>query len=54
MTIDRYIELTSELGVKKLKKLPSEGLEEVHETIQKKVNILVGKNLLQDEKEGAI
>jgi hypothetical protein len=28
MTIDRYIELTSKLGVKKLKKSPSKGLEE--------------------------
>jgi hypothetical protein len=41
--------------VKKLKKLPSKGLEEkVHRTIQKEDNILLGKNLLQEEKEEAI
>ena len=55
MTIDRYIELTSELGVKKVKKLPSKGLEEeVHKTIQKEVKILLGKNLLQEEKKEAV
>jgi uncharacterized metal-binding protein len=47
ITVDRYIELTSELGVKKVKKLPSKELEEeVHKTIQKEVNILLDKNLL--------
>jgi uncharacterized metal-binding protein len=55
MTIGRYIELTSELGVKKLKKLPSKGLEEeVHKTIQKEVNILLGRNLLQEERKEAV
>jgi len=55
MTGDRHIELTSELGVKKLKKLPSKGLEEeVHKAIQKKVNILLGKHLLQEEKKEAV
>jgi uncharacterized metal-binding protein len=55
MTVDRYIELTTELGVKKLKKLPSKGLEEeVHKAIQKKVNLLLGKNILQEEKKEAV
>jgi hypothetical protein len=52
MTVERYIELTSALGVKKLKKVPSKGLEgEVHKIIEKEVNILLGKNLLQREKK---
>jgi uncharacterized metal-binding protein len=51
MTIDRYIELTSGLGVKKVKKLPSKELEEeVYRTIQKEVKILLGKKWLQEEK----
>jgi len=51
MTIDRYIEITSELGVKKVKKLPSKELEEeIHRAIEKEVNLLLGKNLLQEEK----
>ena len=55
MTVDRYIEITSELGVKKVKKLPSKGLEEeVHKTVQKEVNILLGKNLLQEVKKEAV
>jgi uncharacterized metal-binding protein len=46
MTVDRHIELRSELGVKKLKKLPSKEFEEeVHKTIRKEVNILLDKNL---------
>ena len=52
MTIDRYIELTSEPGVRKVKKLPSKKLEEeVYKTIQKEVSLLLGKNLLQEEKK---
>jgi uncharacterized metal-binding protein len=55
MTIDRYIELTTELGVKKLKKLPSKGLEEeVHKVIEKEVNLLICKNILHEEKKEAI
>jgi len=55
MTVDRYIELTSELGVKKLKKLPSKELEEeVHRTVQKEVKMLLGKHLGQEEKKEAI
>jgi thioredoxin 1 len=53
MTIDRYIELTSELRVKKWEKLPSKGLEEeVHGTIQKEVNIFLGKKFIARGKEG--
>jgi uncharacterized metal-binding protein len=55
MTVDRYIELTSQLGVRKVKKLPSKELEEeVYRTIQKEVNILLGKNLLQEEKREGV
>jgi uncharacterized metal-binding protein len=37
MTVDRYFELTSELDVKKVKKLPPKGLEdEVHKISRKK------------------
>ena len=42
MTVDRYIELTSTLGIKKAKKLPSEDLEEdVYQLIRKEVDILL-------------
>ena len=45
MPVDRYIELTSELGIKKAKKLPSKELEEqVYRTVQKEVDALLGKN----------
>jgi hypothetical protein len=55
MTIDRNIELTSELRVKKWERLPSKGLEEeVRGTVRKEVNIFLGKNLLQEEKEETI
>jgi len=44
MPVDRYIELTSELGVRKAKQLPSEDLEEeVYKTVRKEVNALLGK-----------
>jgi len=44
MTVDCYIELTSTLGIKKAKKLPSKDLEEkVHHTIRKEVSALLGK-----------
>ena len=52
MTVDRYFELTSELGLKKVKKLPSKELEEqVRKTIEKEVNILLGKHLSQEEEK---
>ena len=42
MTMDRYIELTSALDVKKAKKLPSEQLEEeVYQLIRKEVDTLL-------------
>ena len=45
MPIDRYIELTSELGVRKVKQFPSKDLEEeVYRTIQKEVYALLGKS----------
>jgi uncharacterized metal-binding protein len=44
MTVDRYIELTSVLGIKKAKKLPSNDLEEkVYGTIKKEVYALLSK-----------
>ena len=43
MTVDRYIELTSTLGSKKTKKLPSDNLEDrVYQLIRKEVDILLG------------
>jgi uncharacterized metal-binding protein len=52
---DRYIELTSELDVKKVNKLPSKELEEeVHRTIQKEVKILLDNHLGQEEKREAV
>jgi len=45
MTVDRYLELTSELGIKKRKVLPSQELEEeVYQRIRKEVNDLLGRN----------
>lgn len=42
MTVDSYIELTSTLGVKKIKKLPLEDLEKkVYTTIKNQVNKLL-------------
>jgi uncharacterized metal-binding protein len=47
MPVDRYIELTSELGLRKRKELPSKELEEaVYKTIRKEVKALLGKDLL--------
>jgi uncharacterized metal-binding protein len=44
MTVDRYIELTSVLGIKKAKKLPSSDLEErVYDTIKKEVHTILGE-----------
>ena len=46
MPVDRYIELTSEFGIRKVKKLPSKELEEgVYKAIKKEVDVLLGKNL---------
>jgi uncharacterized metal-binding protein len=51
MSVDRYIELTSALGIRKEKQLPSKDLEEeVYRTIQKEVNALLGKKLSEEEK----
>jgi len=51
MPVDCYIELTSELGMRKAKQLPSEDLEEeVYRLIQKEVYALLGKSLLEEEK----
>jgi len=44
MTVDRYIELTSMLGIRKVKQLPSKDLEdEVYRTIRKEVDTLLGR-----------
>ena len=44
MTVDRHIELTSLLGIRKEKMLPSKDLEDrVYKTIQKEVDALLGK-----------
>lgn len=44
VTVDRYIELTSTLGIRKVKKLPSKDLEEdVYKTIRKEVEALLEK-----------
>jgi hypothetical protein len=39
MTVDRYIELTSALGAKKLKKVPSKGLEGKYTRLSRKKSI---------------
>lgn len=42
MTVDRYIELTSTLGIRKVKRLPSKEMEdEVYRTIRKEVDTLL-------------
>ncbi|MDY6908031.1 MAG: putative zinc-binding protein [Chloroflexota bacterium] len=42
MPVDRYIELTSEVGIRKVKRLPSEDLErEVYMVIRKEVDVLL-------------
>jgi uncharacterized metal-binding protein len=44
MTVDRYIELTSMLRIRKVKQLPSKDLEDkIYKTIQKEVDALLGK-----------
>jgi len=44
MPVDRYIELTSLLGIRKVKQLPSKDLEnKVYKIIQKEVDALLGK-----------
>ena len=44
LPINRYLELTSELKIKKAKQLPSEELEkQVYEAIRKEVDILLSK-----------
>ena len=44
MSVDRYIELTSELGISIVKKLPSKDLEEaVYKVIQREVDALLGE-----------
>jgi len=50
MPVDGYIELTSELGIRKAKKLPSQELqEEVYGTIRKQVDALLGRKLSEQE-----
>ena len=52
MTVDLYVELTSTLGIKKAKKLPSEDLEEeVYQLIRKEVDILLAQTG-EDSKAG--
>jgi uncharacterized metal-binding protein len=54
MTVDRYIELTSALGIKKVKELPSNDLEErVYSTIKKEVYALLEAKLLEENKKEA-
>jgi len=49
--VHHYIELTSELDIKKVKQLPSKDLEdEVYKVIQKEVAIVLGKDLSGGEK----
>jgi uncharacterized metal-binding protein len=44
MSVDCYIELTSALGIRKVKRLPSKELEvKVYKTIRKEVDALLGK-----------
>ncbi len=44
MTVNRYLELTTALGVKKVKKLPSKDFEEqVYQVVRKEVDGLLGK-----------
>lgn len=51
MPVDRYIELTSTLGIRKVKRLPSKDLDDkVYRTIQKEVNALLGKKLSEEER----
>lgn len=53
MSVDRYIELTSELGVRKVKQLPSGDLEEeVYEVIKKEASALLGEVAKGEKAEG--
>ena len=55
MPVDRYIELTSKLGIKKEKQLPSKDLDaQVYRVIQKEVVDLLGRNLLEEAKKEAV
>jgi uncharacterized metal-binding protein len=46
MSVHRYLELTSTLGIRKKKKLPVKDLEEkVYKIIQKEVNLLLNNNV---------
>jgi len=50
LPVDRYIELPSTLGIKKMKKLPSKDLEnEVCRTIQKGVEVLLEKKFREEK-----
>jgi predicted Fe-Mo cluster-binding NifX family protein len=51
MPVDRYIELTSTLGIRKAKRLPSKDLDDkVYRTIQKELDSLLGKNISEKER----
>ena len=55
MPVDRYVELTSALGIRKAKQLPSHDLEErIYSTIQKEVYALLGKRLLERKQKEAV
>jgi len=50
-SVDRYIELTSQLGIRKVKQLPSKDLEEqVYKAIKKEAYALLRKKLSDEEK----
>ena len=50
-SVDRYVELTSQLGVRKVKQLPSEELEEqVYSVLKEEVYTLMGKNPAREDK----
>ena len=52
MPVDRYIELTSMLGIRKAKGLPSEDLgEEIYEIVRKEVNALLGNTSPEEDVE---
>ncbi len=45
LTVDRYLELTSLLGIRKKKNLPSKDLEDiVYKTVKKEVDALLGRS----------
>jgi uncharacterized metal-binding protein/predicted Fe-Mo cluster-binding NifX family protein len=50
-SVDRYMELTSELGIRKVRQLPSKHLEEeVYRAIKKEAHALLGRNLSNEGK----